>query len=63
MLVKDEYLFDFLNLSEPYSEAQLEQAILSNIRNFLIELGGDFAFLGNQYPLRVDNRTFEIDLS
>jgi len=62
MLVKDEYLFDFLNLSEPYSEAQLEQAILSNIRNFLIELGGDFAFLGNQYPLRVDNRTFEIDL-
>jgi predicted nuclease of restriction endonuclease-like (RecB) superfamily len=62
MFVKDEYLFDFLNLSEPYTEAQLEQAILSNIRNFLIELGGDFAFLGNQYPLRVDNRTFEIDL-
>ncbi len=62
MLVKDEYLFDFLNLTEPYSEAQLEQAILSNIRNFLIELGGDFAFLGNQYPLRIDNKTFEIDL-
>jgi len=62
MLVKDEYLFQFLNLSEPYSELQLEQAILSNIRNFLIELGGDFAFLGNQYPLRVDNKTFEIDL-
>ena len=62
MLVKDEYLFDFLNLTEPYTEAQLELAILSNIRNFLIELGGDFAFLGNQYPLKLEDKTFEIDL-
>ena len=62
MLVKDEYLFDFLNLTEPHTEAQLEEAILSNIRNFLVELGGDFAFLGNQYPVRIDNKTFEIDL-
>lgn len=62
MMVKDEYMFDFLNLTEPYSEAQLEQAILSNIRNFLVELGGDFAFLGNQYPVKLEDKTFEIDL-
>ncbi len=46
--LKDEYTFDFLNLSEPHSEYQLEQAILANIRRFLVELGGEFAFLGNQ---------------
>jgi predicted nuclease of restriction endonuclease-like (RecB) superfamily len=62
LIVKDEYLFDFLNLSEPYSEVQLEQAILSNIRNFLIELGGDFSFIGNQFPLKFDDKTYEIDL-
>lgn len=62
IIIKDEYTFDFLNLSEPYSEAQLEQAILSNIRNFLIELGGDFTFMGNQFPLKIDNKTYEIDL-
>jgi len=62
MLMKDEYTFGFLNLTEPYTEAQLEQAILSNIRNFLIELGGDFAFIGNQYPVKLEDKNFEIDL-
>ncbi len=61
-IVKDEYTFDFLNLTEPYSEAQLEQAILTNIRNFLIEMGGDFSFIGNQYPLKVSNKVYEVDL-
>jgi predicted nuclease of restriction endonuclease-like (RecB) superfamily len=62
LIIKDEYTFDFLNLSEPYSEAQLEQAILSNIRNFLIELGGDFTFIGSQFPIKYDDKTHEIDL-
>ena len=62
LIVKHEYTFDFLNLSEPYSEALLEQAILSNIRNFLIELGGDFSFIGNQFPIKYDDKTYEIDL-
>jgi len=61
-VVKDEYIFDFLNLSEPYNEAQLEQAILSNIRNFLTALGGDFSFIGNQFPIKVAGKTFEVDL-
>lgn len=62
LIIKDEYTFDFLNLSEPYSEAQLEQAILSNIRNFLIELGGDFSFIGNQFPVKYEDKIVEIDL-
>ncbi|WP_310558194.1 PDDEXK nuclease domain-containing protein [Flavobacterium sp.] len=62
LIIKDEYTFDFLNLSEPYSEAQLEQAILSNIRNFLIELGGDFSFIGNQFAIKYDDKFYEIDL-
>jgi predicted nuclease of restriction endonuclease-like (RecB) superfamily len=62
LIIKDKYTFDFLNLSEPYSEVQLEQAILSNIRNFLTELGGDFSFIGNQFPVKYDDKTFEIDL-
>lgn len=62
LIIKDEYIFDFLNLAEPYNEAQLEQAILTNIRNFLFELGGDFSFIGNQYPVKYDDKTFEIDL-
>jgi predicted nuclease of restriction endonuclease-like (RecB) superfamily len=62
LFLKDELTFDFLNLKEPHLEAELEQAILSNIRNFLIELGGDFTFIGNQYPLKLDHNTYEIDL-
>ncbi len=61
LIIKDEYIFDFLNLTEPYNEAQLEQAILTNIRNFLFELGGDFSFIGNQYPVKYDDKTFKID--
>ncbi|WP_281239494.1 PDDEXK nuclease domain-containing protein [Flavobacterium praedii] len=61
-IVKDEYLFDFLNLSEPHSESQLEQAILTNIRNFLTALGGDFSFIGNQFSVKVENKNYEVDL-
>jgi predicted nuclease of restriction endonuclease-like (RecB) superfamily len=60
--LKDEYTFDFLNLSEPHSEYQLEQAILANIRRFLVELGGEFAFLGNQYLVELEGNEHRIDL-
>jgi predicted nuclease of restriction endonuclease-like (RecB) superfamily len=61
-VIRDEYSFDFLNLSEPYSEAQLEQAILSNIRDFLASMGGDFTFLGNQFAVQVEGECYKIDL-
>jgi predicted nuclease of restriction endonuclease-like (RecB) superfamily len=62
LLIKDQYIFDFLNLSVPYSEAELEQAILTNIRNFLLEIGGDFSFIGNQFPLKINDKLYTIDL-
>ncbi len=60
--LKDEYTFDFLNLPGAYSEHQLEQAILANIRRFLIEMGGDFTFLGNQYTVELDGAAHRVDL-
>ncbi|MEM9846603.1 MAG: PDDEXK nuclease domain-containing protein [Bacteroidota bacterium] len=62
LAVKDEYVFDFLELSNEHSEYELEQAILRNIRAFLIEMGGDFAFIGNQYHLKVGQKDYSIDL-
>jgi len=62
LAVKDEYTFDFLELSEQHSEYELEQALLKNIRSFLIEMGGDYAFLGNQYRLEVGTKEYYIDL-
>lgn len=61
-VIRDEYSFDFLNLTEPYTEAQLEQALVSNIRDFLASMGGDFTFVGNQFVVSVEGESFRIDL-
>jgi predicted nuclease of restriction endonuclease-like (RecB) superfamily len=60
--LKDPYIFDFLTLTEPYQERELELALLSHIENFLLELGVGFAFVGRQYPLRVSKSEYYIDL-
>ena len=60
--VKDEYNFDFLELSDQHSEKELEQALMKNVRRFLLEMGGDVAFIGNQFRLQVDDEDFYIDL-
>ena len=62
LAIKDEYTFDFLELSDDYSERDIELGLLKNIRRFLLEMGGDFAFIGNQYKLQVGNEDFYIDL-
>jgi len=62
LAVKDEYSFDFLELGEEHSEKELELALLENVRKFLIEMGGYFAFVGNQYRLEIDGQEFFIDL-
>ena len=62
LAVKDHYTFDFLGLSEEHSERELEQALVGNIRRFLIEMGGAFAFVGNQYRLEVGGQEYFIDL-
>jgi predicted nuclease of restriction endonuclease-like (RecB) superfamily len=62
LAVKDDYTFDFLELGDKHSEYQLEQAILSNIRQFLVEMGGDFCFIGNQFYIELNDKDYKIDL-
>jgi predicted nuclease of restriction endonuclease-like (RecB) superfamily len=62
LAVKDHYTFDFLGLSGEHSEYELEQALIKNIRQFLLELGSDFTFVGNQYKLNVSDKEYKIDL-
>ena len=62
LAVKDEYNFDFLEMGIEHSEAELEAAILNKIRTFLIEMGGYFSFIGNQYHLEVDGDDNYIDI-
>lgn len=61
-LLKDPYNFDFLTLHDAAVERDLENALLENIRKFLLELGTGFAFVGSQYPLEVGGENFYIDL-
>lgn len=62
LAVKDEYTFDFLELAEEHSEKELERALISRINRFLIEMGGTFAFMGNQYRLEIEGEEYFIDL-
>lgn len=62
LALKDEYTFNLIGLTEEHSEYELEQAIMKNIRAFLMEFGPDFSFIGNQYRLEVDGREYFIDL-
>lgn len=60
--VKDSYSFDFLEMSEDYGEREMELQLIKNIRSFLMEMGTDFAFIGNQYKLTVGEEDFYIDI-
>jgi len=59
---KDSYVFDFLNLSEPHSERELQRGLVRQMKNFIFELGRDFLFIGEEYKLQVGNSDFYIDL-
>ena len=61
-LLKDPYNFDFLTLTEAAQERDLERALMERIRDFLLELGVGFAFVGNQYRLDVEGDEYFIDL-
>jgi predicted nuclease of restriction endonuclease-like (RecB) superfamily len=60
--IKDPYIFDFLSLGEESKERDLERALIDNIRDFLLELGLGFSFVGSQYPIVVGGDEFYIDL-
>jgi len=62
LAVKDEYTFDFLELGEEHSEMELERALISKVNRFLVEMGGAFAFMGNQFRLEIDGDEFFIDI-
>jgi len=61
-LLKDPYNFEFLSLGEEVQERDLERALVNHIRDFLLELGVGFAFVGSQYHLEIDGDDFYIDL-
>jgi predicted nuclease of restriction endonuclease-like (RecB) superfamily len=60
--LKDPYIFDFLSLGPKAQERNLERALLDNIRDFLLELGEGFSFVGSQYPIEVGGEDFYLDL-
>lgn len=60
--IKDPFVLEFLNLKDEYSESNLEDALIQHLADFLLELGDDFAFLGRQRRLRLDDSWFRIDL-
>jgi predicted nuclease of restriction endonuclease-like (RecB) superfamily len=62
LVFRDPYLLDFLGLKGAYSEKDLETAILRDLESFLVELGGDFAFLARQKRITVDGEDFYLDL-
>lgn len=62
LAVKDEYLFDFLELGEEHAERELERALIARIEDFLRAMGGLFAFVGSQFRLEVDEKEYFIDL-
>jgi predicted nuclease of restriction endonuclease-like (RecB) superfamily len=59
--IKDPFVLEFLNLKDQYSESDLEEALIQHLMDFL-ELGDDFAFIGRQRRLRIDDTWFRIDL-
>ena len=61
-IFKDTYLFDFLDLPAGHSEADLQAGLVANLKRFLLELGRDFAFVGEQYLVQVGKKDFLLDL-
>ncbi len=61
-LLKDPYTFDFLSISEKVSERDLEKSLVEHLKEFLIELGVGFAFVGQQYNMEIGGKDYYIDL-
>lgn len=60
--IKDPFVLEFLNLKDEYSESELEEALIQHLAEFLLEMGDDFAFVGRQRRLRLDDTWFRVDL-
>jgi predicted nuclease of restriction endonuclease-like (RecB) superfamily len=60
--IKDPFLLEFLGLKDEYSETDLEEALVHHLETFLMELGGDFCFIGRQKRLRIGDEWYRVDL-
>jgi predicted nuclease of restriction endonuclease-like (RecB) superfamily len=60
--IKDPYMLEFLGLKDEYSETDLEEALIRHLETFLLELGGDFCFIGRQKRLRIGDEWYRVDL-
>ena len=58
----DTYTLDFLDLPETVSEHDLQKSIIRNLKNFVLEVGKDFTFIGEEYRLQVGNHDYYVDL-
>jgi predicted nuclease of restriction endonuclease-like (RecB) superfamily len=62
LAVKDEYTFDFLELGEEHTELELERQLMAKVNRFLVEMGGVFTFVGNQFRIEINGKEFFIDI-
>jgi hypothetical protein len=60
--IRDPLVLEFLGLKDEYSETELEEALIQRIETFLLELGNEFAFVGRQRRLRIDDEWYRVDL-
>jgi predicted nuclease of restriction endonuclease-like (RecB) superfamily len=60
--LKDPLVLEFLGLKDEYSESDLEEALIRQLEAFLLELGGDFTFVGRQKRLRIEDEWYRVDL-
>ena len=60
--ILDTYVLEFLDLPEQFSEKNLRKAIIENLKQFILEFGKDFTFIGEEYRVQVGNTDFFIDL-
>jgi predicted nuclease of restriction endonuclease-like (RecB) superfamily len=60
--IRDPFVLEFLGLKDEYSEAELEEALIRELEQFLLELGNDFAFIARQKRLRVGTEWYRVDL-
>ncbi len=61
-ILKSQYNLDFLGISQPLLERQLEKRLVENIRDFILELGYGFSYIGNQYRLCLNKKEYFVDL-
>ncbi len=60
--LRDSYVLEFLDVPENHKEKELRKSIVANIRDFILEFGKDFTFVGDEYRVQVGNKDFHIDL-